>query len=119
MEPPALDEELRGREITMEEVVRRQVISISYLRSYGLPWDEAVMELRDLVTGIEDDTFNEEWGAIKMRAIKGPEGNVFRPTPPQLSEAYRAILGLLHRKGVSWRRKRVAFLGDPKNGKGR
>lgn len=124
---------LKARSISHEENINRQLDRIAYLRSAGLPWAEAVFQLRDMVVGLEDEEFwtgipedardrlpqaEEEreqvveelgrngWESMPMRAIEAPDGRtVYRPTKAQLSRALRIIMRLLARKGILWRTK--------------
>lgn len=104
----------------------------------GLPWAEAVYQLRDLLVGLEDEEFwdgipkgeraklaalSEEkqeqakkqwsvegWQGYPCRAIPGPTGPIFKPTAENLSHAYRIIMRLAARRGLSWRTKRISSL---------
>lgn len=128
------------RPITMEEAVGRQIDRISYLRSIGHPWSEAVFMLRDMIVGLEDDEFwdgipahargkwtkaeggekatiakqwaPEGWTGVPFRAYRLPDGGVvFRPTSENLSSALRIIMRLLARRGIAWRTRRRSDLG--------
>lgn len=132
--------EFNPRPIPVEEQFGRQNDRLAYLRSMGLPWSEAVFQLRDLLVGIEDQEFwdgipknvREEmtkmtpgqrdaaagrhagsgWDGITFRAIRGPGGKpVYRPTADELSRAYQIILRLAARKGLTWKTKRISGLG--------
>ncbi len=51
------EERIAPRNITMEEAISRQLDRIAYLRSVGLPWSEALYQIRDMVVGLEDEEF--------------------------------------------------------------
>jgi hypothetical protein len=139
------EDQFAPRPISLEEAFSRQNDRIGYLRSTGLPWAEAVYQLRDLLVGIEDDEFwdgipatersrlpklteeeaerarqrwaEEGWLGYPCRAIRGPSGQpVFRPTADNLSHAYRIIMRLAARRGLSWRTKRISKLPGPPDG---
>lgn len=118
----------------MEDAIRHQVDNIAYLRSFGLPWAEAVYQLRDMVVGLEDEEFwdgipqplrddtTDElrekyarygWDGVPCRAFEGPGGEpMYRPTPEDLSEQLRIIMRLLYRRGITWKRLRTSRLGS-------
>lgn len=135
------------RPISMEEAFGRQNDRIGYLRSVGLPWAEAVYQLRDLLVGIEDEEFwdgippeeraklaklppleqeqvakrfaAEGWSGYPCRAVQvaveQPDGSTkwvthYTPTPENLSHAYRIVMRLAARRGLSWRTRRVSRL---------
>lgn len=130
------------RPISMEDAFSRQNDRIGYLRSLGQPWAEAVYQLRDLLVGMEDDEFwdgipkderaklakapphvadqirdryaVEGWLGYPCRAVRGPGGQpIYLPTADNLSHAYRIIMRLAARRGLSWRTKNVSKLPGP------
>lgn len=139
-------DQFNPRPIPVEEQFGRQNDRVGYLRSMGLPWAEAVFQLRDLLVGIEDDEFWDGipkkvrdalpkmtkakaaeaqaewapngWDGITFRAVPGPGGRpLYRPTADELSHAYRIIMRLASRKGLTWRTKRISGLGSIEPGK--
>lgn len=137
--PESPDDELATRSLSMEDVLRRQIDRIAWLRSMGYEWGEAVQQLRDMVVGLEDDEFfdgvplwrrkkfgnmehdermkvfaqykHEGWDCVPVRAFRGTNGfPVYRPTPDNLSAQLRIILRLLARRKITWRVKRRSFV---------
>lgn len=131
-------DQFNPRPISLEEAFGRQNDRIGYLRSMGLPWAEAVFQLRDLLVGIEDDEFwdgvpasirktfptipkakamalqekwsVEGWNGYPCRAYPGPHGPIYRPTAEQLSHAYQIVMRLASRKGLTWKKRRISGL---------
>lgn len=133
--------ELASRSMPMDEVLRRQIALIAWLRSMGEPWGEAVNQLRDMVVGLEDDEFwdgipahvredqarvpghrwaeirehyaPQGWNDVPVTAFQGPDGPIFEPTDAELSAMLKIILRLLHRRSLTWRLKRMAIIDAP------
>lgn len=131
-------DQFNPRPISLEEAFGRQNDRIGYLRSMGLPWAEAVFQLRDLLVGIEDDEFwdgipqpiraslpkltkkkqeetrqkwsVEGWNGYPCRAYPSPHGPIYRPTAEQLSHAYQIVMRLANRKGLTWKKRRISGL---------
>lgn len=127
-------ENIRHGHIPIEEKLARQVDRIAYLRSAGYPWGEAVLHLRDMVVGLEDEEFYDGipdserskiqvgelglaetreayadygWDTFSVRAYEATNGEyVLDPSPSDLSQAYRIIQRLLARKGLVYKRKK-------------
>lgn len=126
-------ENVRTGHIPIEEALSRQVDRIAYLRSAGLAWGEAVLHLRDMVVGLEDEEFYDGipdevraqvqdgqvsieqareryaeygWQSCSVRAYETEDGGVvLDPSPSDLSKLYRIIQRLLARKGLVYKRK--------------
>lgn len=141
--PPAgTEDHFNPRPISLEEAFGRQNDRLGYLRSMGLPWAEAVFQLRDLLVGLEDEEFwdgipdsrrkamqkmteaeaekerqlwaVEGWNGYPCRAVPGPQGRpIFKPTPENLSHAYQIVMRLAARRSLTWRTKRVSSLQIP------
>lgn len=137
--------EFMPRTLSMEENINRQLDRISYLRSMGHPWGEAVYQLRDMIVGLEDDEFfdgipegvredmkkmtkkqrekvldkykEQGWDGYPIRAYKASSGRiVYKPTSENLSAALRIVMRLLARQNIVWRSKRVSKLTEWKSG---
>jgi hypothetical protein len=133
------EERFTPRLIPTEEQLSRQEERIAYLRSSGQPWAEAVFQLRDMLVGFEDDEFwdglpgpvrkglsdqtdddkaetltewaSEGWLNFPCRAIRGRGGEpVYRPTPEDLSHAYRILRRLMDRSGFIRKTRRTSRL---------
>ena len=128
----------QNRRIAFEEGLMRQIERIAYRRSMGLPWSEALYQLRDSLVGLEDQEFwdgvpeskrkaieslpEQErrkalepykelgWSTHSVRAIRGPNGPIYRPTAEDLSREYRMIMRLLDRKGMLRQERRSSRL---------
>lgn len=128
-----LKDTVKHRDISHEQNINQQLDRIAYLRSAGLPWAEAVFQLRDMVVGLEDHEFwtgipprlyeeheNDSdkltqlreayveygWDGVSFRAIETSDGRfVYDPTPSDLSKALRIIMRLLARKGILWKKR--------------
>lgn len=118
------------RHVSIEHLVLNQLDRIGYLRSVGKPWGEPMFHLRDLLVGLEDDEFwtgipslenqtklsdknkaeyaQRGWDNLEFDELIDDDGKQPgrpAPTPEQLSLAMRILMGLLARRGMTWRRR--------------
>lgn len=136
----AYEDQLAVRPVSAEEAFARQNDRIAFLRSHGLPWAEAVYELRDQLEGLEDPEFwdgipdsvrpsmanmdvkerkkiqehyaERGWITHSVTFLRYPDGSEeARPTAEELSRELRIIRALATRKGITWRTKRKSWLG--------
>lgn len=98
-----------AKPVRIEETVIRQIDRINYLRSTGQPWGEALEVLRDMVVGLEDDEFDDQWERRSIRAVKGPDGlPLFLPTVQDMRRSLTIIMALLTRRRITWRRQIIS-----------
>lgn len=136
-DPDSIDQATPKR-IAFEDGVMRQLERIAYRRSMGLPWSEALYQLRDVLVGFEDAEFWDGipadkrpdidklppkaqkaarasyaelgWATHHVRAYRGPRGPVFRPTSEQLSRELRMLMRLLDRNQMIRKTRRASRL---------
>jgi hypothetical protein len=118
------------RHLNIEGLIMNQIDRIGYLRSIGEEWDEPMFHLRDLIVGLEDSEFwdgipaqvrgkltdaqKEEyaqrgWDGLKIQIHTDPKtgSEILCPTPAELSLMFRLVMGLMARRGMSWRRQSI------------
>lgn len=138
-DPDSIDQATPKR-IAFEDGIMRQLERIAYRRSMGLPWDEALYQLRDMLVGFEDaeffdgippgkrgelDALSPErrkvaakaygelgWNTHAVRAFRTPRGPVFRPTAEQLSRELRMLMRLLDRNKMVRKTRRSSRLPE-------
>lgn len=139
-DPDSIDQATPKR-IAFEDGIMRQLERIAYRRSMGLPWSEALYQLRDMLVGFEDAEFWDGippdkrkeveampnpvaqrefakgfaelgWATHRVRAFKTPRGPVFRPTSEQLSLELRMLMRLLDRNQMIRKTRRASRLPE-------
>lgn len=110
------------RNLSIEDVLRRQLDRVAYLRSSGLDFSEAVLMLRDLLVGVEDDEFfdgvpatvrgtegareayaERGWDTMVVTASSSGGRAVLTPSNAELGVMLRCLTALMARRGLTFR----------------
>ena len=93
------------RPLRHEDNINAQIQLCMFRRSLGLPWAEAMLTLRDLCIGLEDQAFLAAWDAWPCHAIKQGDHIIYQPTSEDAAVGFQLILSLLSRYGMTFQRR--------------